>query len=161
MSPEIVFGSITTYAPNTCYTAAATTTESRITVGAGTTTVDCFLGDGGAQATLLTIFHASSTSAVLHIDAEYSTDGINFFPDHLASSTNSARTIAWTFASSTVSQQGVAATPVCFAGAIQEVDCARRAMDIPVQTRYVRVIYTATGATAHIWGQLVPKVDVN
>src|SRR3990167_9725828 len=88
LKPDRALGSITEYAPSTCRTATATTTETRITAGAGTTTIDCFVGDGGAKATLLTIFHASSGAAVLHIDTEYSTDGVNFFKDHLASSTD-------------------------------------------------------------------------
>lgn len=162
--PGMIFGAQVTYAGE-CYTAAATTTETRITNGGATSTIDCYIGDGGAIGTLYTIFHASGTAVVLNIDFEFSNDNINWFKDNFSDTATSSlgigNSIAWTFASDTPSQLGVGATPVCFAGAINENDCAKKAINVPTQTQYVRVIYTATGGTATIWGRLVPKVDIN
>lgn len=162
--PDKLFGSQVAYT-GSCWTASATTTETRITAGAGTSTIDCYIGDGGAIGTLYTIFHASGTATTLNIDFEFSNDGNNWFKNSLSDTATSSLGVgnrtSWAFASDTVSQLGLANTPVCFTGALNENDCARKAVNVPVQTQFVRVIYTATGGTAHIWGRLVPKVDIN
>ena len=132
---------------NQSSTAAATTTIVYMTPGTGTTTLAYdSLDNGSDSAVLLTQFTASSTSATLAIRLQYSQNGIDWYDDNLLSSTNSTTT-----AVKTVNVANSYAWAAAAAGA------NLKAIDVPTPTRYVRAIYSVTGANAGVWASLVAK----
>lgn len=155
---------------NVVQSAAATTTLVYMTPGTATTTIayDSFNGDsnGSDSAVLLTQFTASSTSSILGIRLEYSqgVTGVDcvasptvcdWYADNLnalatTSSTNTittSGTFSWTFASTSQAAAAVSATN----------NIGLKATIIPVPTRYVRAIYTITGANGAVWKSIVAK----
>lgn len=141
---------------------SATGTPKFMTPGLATSTLtyDTYTNGNPLKtdsAVLLTRFAASSTNAILNINVEYSYDGIDYYKDSLTSFmgtstpflTNIApvNSFAWQFASSTVGVNPLTAVT----GAT-----STKAINIVTPTRYVRVVYSLTGAGANIWAQMVP-----
>lgn len=145
-------------------TADATTTIPFMTPGTGTTTTavfDSFANGANAypdRAALLTQFTASSTSSILGIRLEYSQDNIDWYSDNLnsnattsfANSITSASTFTWTFASTTPG-----------AGAVGNTNRSSKVIFINVPTRYIRAVYTITGANGGVWGSIIPQRQSN
>lgn len=115
---------------------------------------DSFNGDPNAadSAVLLTEFEASSTSSVLGIRFQYSAGGANldcvaapttcdWFDDNLVSATSttnisSANSYTWVAASTATTSKAIV---------------------MPTPTRYVRAVYTMSGAAGAIWNSMVIK----
>lgn len=158
--------------PNTSTTATATSTVSYITTGAATTTLylDTYTQASGNpykadNSTLLVQFVASSTASILGVSLEYAlgTPGIDctstptacdwYANDLLAASTTPAITavavsnaLSWTFASS--SQGGGAV--------LSSNNRSLKIFDVQTPTRYVRAVFSVTGANGAIWAAFQP-----
>jgi hypothetical protein len=161
----------------TVQTATATSTIAYMTPGNATSTL---IYDSYAQGTprasdsalLLTQFTASTTASNLAIALEYSNgDGstdcstspglCDWYKDNLFTITNASTTqatniavassLAWNFASSS---QGGAAV-------LSTNQRALKAILVPMPTRYVRAVFTITGANGAVWAQIVPKRESN
>lgn len=142
----------------TVQTATATTSPAYMTPGTATSTLtfDAYAntGYGGLntiadKAALLMQFTGSSTSAVLGIKYEYSQDGIDWYTNFMLGpaglSTTTAVTnlatptsITWTYS---------AATP-------------KAIITVPTPTRYVRAVFSITGANGSIWAQVAPVKEL-
>lgn len=155
-------------------TAVATTTPTYMTPGTGTTTTPVYdsYSIAGTQETssqttqtinttdsaeLLIQFTASSTSSKLLMNLEYSVDGVDWYQDTSTNVQGYATTTlpipignvpqyTWNFASSTLGQLAPTNT-----------NRDTRAVSIPVPTRYVRAVFTCTGAGCGVWAQFIPK----
>lgn len=150
-------------------TAAATTTPAYIGNGSATTTVvyDAYNINGTNQqttglttdtdsATLLVQFVGSSTSAVLTTSFEYSQDGVDWYLD----STNDDNTISTTSTVVSLNQPNkyvwtYAALPT--GGAAGTAATTTRAITVATPTRYVRAVFSLSGAAGAVWAQFVPK----
>lgn len=133
----------------TVKSAASTTTVTYIVSGGNATTTpyDALNGDNAADsAVLLTQFAASSTSSVLGIKIQYSQDGIDWYDDNLLESTNSTT-------SPTYSMQ----IPNTYSWTAVGTATSSKAIAVPTPTRYVRAVYTMTGAAGAVWNQMVVK----
>lgn len=137
----------------TVQTATATTSGAFMTPGSATSTVvyDSYAntGYGGLNfkadsATLATQITGSSTLSVFRLELEYSQDGIDWYRNYLASTTNfaSGNPILWTNASTTIN--GVATLN------------AKQLITVPTPVRYVRVVSSVTGANGTVWAQFIP-----
>lgn len=158
------------YFTPTVQTATATTSPSYMTPGTSTTTLTFdshyvnTLGNNtkADSAVLLTQFAGSSTASTLHLEIEYSQDGVDWYRDNLMSLNGISTTtqvmnvspfnsMDWKFASSTVGGKNLTAA----SGAT-----STKAIIIPTPTRYVRVVYSlnivANGSGA-VWAQIVPS----
>ena len=168
------------FSPADCYTAAATSTLTYMTIGTATTTVTCGLGlNGASSATLLVMVNASSTNTTLNIYAEESLDGQDWFPisQDQTASTSAPFTMAvrqystLVFASSTISgSAGVVANGIGLSGTNNR---NHYQIDVPVKMKRVRA-YTVvpvpstygtglTGTTTYngaVWMQIVPRSDI-
>lgn len=133
--------------PPTIMTATATSTLANIAPGVGTTTLlyDSYnTGQPFAteNAVLMVLDTASSTSSVLKVALQYSQNGLDWYNDDInvvaTSSLQTFNTYTYTAVSTTASTSGFA---------------------IPVltPTRYVRVIFSSTGATNSIFAQITPR----
>lgn len=134
-------------------TATATTTQTMVGTNATSTyTYDAYAAAGQARpslgASLLLQETASSTSAVLAINFQYSEDGIDWYEDtyDLSVATTSVpvnikvnRTYVWT--------PGTTATSL-------------RIIKINTPVRYTRVNFAATVATSSIWAHFVPFREI-
>lgn len=103
---------------------------------------------------LLTQLTASSTSSVLNMAVEYSQDGVDWYQDDniFATTTNtniqSPNSLTWPYAVSNVG------------GVPNTGNRLGKVVRIYTPTRYVRVVYTITGANAGVWGELLPQKEV-
>lgn len=144
---------------------AASTSPAHMTPGTGTSTTPVYdsYGQtfGGTPyktefAGLLVQLSASSTNTVLNMAVEYSQDRIDWYRNFLIDPSQYGTTtsqfalfapfsVTWKFASSTL---GPASTisPTTTTGALM----------IPTPFRYMRVIFSMTGANGAVWAQLVP-----
>jgi hypothetical protein len=156
-------------------TAAATTTVVYMTPGTATTTLyyDTY-NSGNTQktnaATVLTQFNGSSTSAILGIAVEYAQGDGTFDCDATPAACDwyqnatIGQLAGW---STTTATQDIAtvkkfswqyvATPA--GGAAGTAATTTRAVVVDTPTRYMRVIYTMTGANGAIWAQVVPNKE--
>ena len=134
----------------TVQTATATSTVAFMTPGTGTTTLAFDSYQNGQffaidNATLLTQYVASSTSSILGISIQYSNDGIDWYSDnYLAQS------------ASTTSSVNLA-NPIAYTWKAAGTATSSTALKLSVPMRYVRAIYSATGANLSIWSQIVPS----
>ncbi len=160
---------------STAQTAAATSTLTYLTPGTASTTLvyDAYEANGTNQSnngntglpTRLSLNIqevASSTSSVLNVAIEHSSDNVDWYQDDVytnAGSPASTSTIPvdisaplsyrWTFASST------------FGGDASATTTGRKSVTIPITTRYTRAVFTNTGARLGIWAQFVPIKERN
>lgn len=138
-------------------TSTASSTPAYLTVATATTTLtyDTFVNGStykADSAVLLTQFTASSTASLLTITPEYSQDGIDWYQDNLntqgttspSTSLQVPHTYSWLFASSTIG--GQPATPR-----------VSKAILLTTPTRFIRIIYTITGNSGAVWGEIVPN----
>ncbi len=157
------------YFPPPVKTSTATTSPVYMTPGTATSTLtfDSYYQSTLSQntktdsAVLLTQFAGISLTSVLAINVEYSEDGVDYYKDDLNSFSattspttsylNANNTFTWTFASSTPGGAGVTAAT----GAT-----STKAINIPTPTRFMRVIYSITGANGAVWGELVPTKEM-
>ena len=162
-------------------TASATSTLVFLRPGAATTTLvyDSQQSDGTNQtnngntyltdeATLLVQFTASSTTSILGIGFEYSNDvGCGAAPttcdwyknnliNPLALSTTTTTiglqtpiTYSWTFASSSVGGVGVTSSN----------NRDTKVISVPTPMRYVRAVFTVSGANGAVYAQFLPKKE--
>lgn len=99
---------------------------------------------------LLTQFTASSTSSVMNASVEYSQDGIDWYQDNYLISGVGAVNIqapvsyTWTYVNSTIG------------GIANSGNRLGKVVRIYPPTRYVRVVYSLTGANGAVWGQILP-----
>lgn len=166
-----IFGITGTALANPSYfsTGVKTDTETSsvdyLTPGTGTTTLtyDTYVSGQTTKAdsaALLTQFAGSSTAAILGINLEYSQDGIDWYKDNLdlgatttqSVSLNTAKSYSWNFASSTVG-----------GGVVTNANGATstKIFTVKTPTRYIRAIYTITGANGAIWATLIPSKERN
>lgn len=149
--------------------AVATSSVNFLTPGTGTTTTtyDSYNINGTNQpttgltsdtdsATLLVQFVGSSTSAVLGISYEYSQDGVDWYKDSTTLSTTTVaanittpNSLSWTYAGLTLGGAGGTSATTT------------RILSVGTPTRYVRAVFTMTGANGAIWDQFVPKKQTN
>ncbi len=164
--PTAAFANPMYYANGTS-TAAATTSPTFMSPGAGTTTspiYDSFadtVAGGFTYRTdyvgLLGRLAGSSTNSVLTICPEYSQNRIDWYRDFVLDPTQIGTTtpfsvvnpncVTWRFASSTVGGAAVTAST----GATSTA-----AMIFSTPFRYTRFVYSIAGAAANFWAQLVP-----
>lgn len=131
---------------NVVKSAVATTTQVYIASGGNATTsaYDSFNGDPNASnsGVLFLQFTASSTSSVLGVTFQYSQDGIDWYGDDTGAATstniNLVNTYSWTAA-------GTATTS--------------KVITMPTPTRFVRAVYTMTGAAGGVWSSFVVKKE--
>lgn len=148
------------YIAPTAQTATATSSVAFLVSGTATSTLtyDTYTGGNNYiadKAVLAIQFAGSSTSAVLGVNLEYSQDGIDWYKDNLSSLSTTTRgmylqpanSYTWTFASSTVG--GIAAT-------VANGATSTKALLIETPLRYVRAIFSISGANGAIWGQIIP-----
>lgn len=152
-------------APN-CKTAAATTTITWMTPGAGTTTLSsCFLGNDGADvASLILQVNASSTATRFVGAVEESMDGIDWYrisPSQTASTSSTIElgtkgSFAFNFASSTIGGVAVSTGLAGYNGTNNREDMV---IDVPVRMKYVRAHVGIAGGTTNggVWMQVLPK----
>lgn len=159
------------FAPQASNT-TSTTTPTFINNGFATTTIvyDSYSQFGTNEpsgykpittdgATLLVQLTASTTSTVLNWQFQYSQDGQDWYADNIVNTANLASTTAfavampnsysWTFASST----SLCDTTVTIA--TNNRGCKAIGVNTPV--RYVRVIFTTTGANGEVYAQFIPR----
>lgn len=149
------------YVGPTVQTASATTSPAYMTPGTATSTLtfdsynpttNVFVAD---RLALLMQFTGSSTSAVLGINFEYSQDGIDWYKNAIVTSEtisttspslslNTPTSATWTFSGTPLN--GDAGT----------VATSTRIVSVPLYTRFVRSVFTLTGASGAVWGQFVP-----
>lgn len=172
--PTSSFGgsAVSTFSPQSCYTSSSTSTLNYMTPGTATTTLACPLGEFGADSAVLnmTFVGSSSPLSVFNIDIQYSQGGngadctLNPSPcdwspvafstldyPYLATSSPSLSTVqqfTFPFASSTISR-----------GAVTNLNSATttRLIVIPTPTRYVRAIFSITGANGAVQAQFLPR----
>lgn len=130
--------------------AVATTTLTFIASGgsATTTALDAFAqGQIRAidQGVLLWQNTASSTSTVVGVTTQYSQDGIDWYSDDL-----SLPTLA------TTSQPFSINTPVSFTLKAAGTAVALHATLVRFPTRFIREVFSVTGAADAIWWQFIP-----
>ena len=162
-------------------TAAATTTITYMTPGAATTTLvydssqingtnqtntsgNYYSADSAILAVQLT---GSSTATVLVTQLEYSTDNIDWYSNSMDVFAAGAIAIAtpstsytWTFASSTIG--GVTpllAPPASVGTGANRGDRNAKIVEIKTPVRYVRAVFTMTGANGSIYATIVPKKE--
>lgn len=135
--------------------AVATTTVTYLTAaGASTTeTYDSYGGGVGEpnaseKAVLFTNFAASSTSSVLAIKVQYSQNGIDWFDDNLMESTNSTTTPLYNLGTSNSYTWTAIGTAT-----------SSKTITIPTPTRYVRAVYSVTGANAAVYKVIIAKKE--
>lgn len=146
----------------TVQTATATTSLSYMAVGTATTTLTMDTYSNGNTdktntAALLLQLTASTTSTVLVTELEYSQDGVDWYKDNLTADATAgaseaiqtANNYSWTFASSTLN--GVQVTS----------QRATKVVNVNTPTRYVRAVFTLTGANGAIWAQFLPHKERN
>lgn len=169
-----VFGVTQVYANPQLFTQSAktqtaTTTLAYLTPGTATTTLvyDTREQSGTNQAggnntyiaetvTLKQYLKASSTATVLVTNFEFSDDKIDWYQNNLETYAAGAIAIAtpnsytWTFASSTIG------------GVLNGngTDVGAKVISVKVPTRYVRAVFTMTGANGAIWAELLPKKQI-
>lgn len=145
-------------------TAAATTTVSYMTPGTGTTTLqyDSY-GTGQPRATdraaLLVQFTASTSASILGISLEYSQDAVDWYFDNKIPQATTTQAISlqtptsysWIFASSTPGGLPGAT----FANRVGKV------INVDIPTRYVRAVFTNTGAAAGVYASFVPQKQIS
>lgn len=135
--------------------AAATSTLTILANGASATStaVDSYGIPGQPLAlnkgTLLIQDTASSTSSVLNIAFQYSNDNLDWYSDDLTSQT--ATTTGAINVSAANSFNWTAAGTVT----------ALKSLTVSFPTRYVRAIFTESGAAAGIWWEFVPQRESN
>ena len=138
-------------------TATATTTLIYMTPGTATTTLvyDAYKFDGTSEVNGSLFFNlaiqlkASSTATVLVTKFEFSNDGVDWYENNL--NTYAAGAIAivvpnsytWTYASTTVGGAAIGASE----------DRGTKIISVPVPTRYVRAVFSLTGASGGIWAE--------
>lgn len=142
--------------------ATATSSPAFLGVGTATTTMvyDSYNLNGTNQAvvndptaaeaaTLVMQFTGSSTSAVLNVNIEYSQDNVDWYQDNLEATTSGPFSITqpdtytWTYAAS-----NVGGVPVTRVG---------KAISIVTPMRYVRAVFSMTGANGSVWGAFIPE----
>lgn len=159
-----------TFWASSASTATATTSVAYITKGAATTTTpvyDSYSVNGTNQtntnnnqsaesAVMLLRLTASSSATTLNISFEYSQDKVDWYQDNLQVQQNgttsqqiaiqTANTYSWVFASSTIGgDANIGSTTMT------------KAITVPTPTRYVRPVFTMTGANGAIWAVILPK----
>lgn len=140
--------------------ATATTTLSYMTPGTATSTLSFDALSGPSQtafdsANLNICYNASSTASVLNTALEYSPDGTTWFQNNLnalastspLATIQSAQSFAWPFASSTIGGQPV----------VPLLGYVCKTVEVRTPQRYVRAVFSITGANAGIWAQFVGK----
>jgi hypothetical protein len=148
------------YIAPTVQTATATTSPVFLVDGTSTSTLtyDTYTGGNNYladKAVLAMQFAGSSTSAVLGINLEYSQDGIDWYQNDLNSGATTTRAInlqprtsySWTFASTTIG--GILPTTTNTA-------TSTKVLFIDTPLRYVRAVFSISGANGAIWGQIIP-----
>lgn len=153
----------------TVQTAAATTSPAFLIPGTATSSLTYDAYSNPTSNTyksdyiaLAMMFRGSSTAAVLGMELEYSQDGIDWYKDSLINSLGGRSTttnamnisgsnaLSWTFASTTVGGQAMNTVTR---------DHPRRVVMVPTPMRYVRAIFTITGANGAIWAQMIPTKE--
>lgn len=136
--------------------ALATTTLSFLTAGSTivTETYDSYGGGVGEpnaseSAVLLTNFTASSTSSVLAIKLQYSQNNIDWFDDNLLQ----------TSLNSTTSPLYNLGTNNSYTWTALGTTVASKAITVPTPVRYVRAVYTVTGANAAVYKVIIAKKE--
>lgn len=99
-------------------------------------------------------FTGSSTSAVLHIAYEYSTDGIDWYQSFLPQGGYSTTTQSQ-YPSINSINVPFASVAIGGSGAGQATD--RFIVEVPVPTKDVRAVISITGANGAVWAQFVPS----
>jgi hypothetical protein len=163
------------FTPNSCYTAAATSSLAYMTPGTGTSTVSCNIGADGARSAVLAIqVNASSTATTFAFAVEESMNNIDWYPltlNQVASSTSPFSitlrgTATLTFASSTIGQTALDASGNQL-GALGTNNRNHYILELPTHMRYVRTIAsvsTTTGAAplnGAVWMHILPRQEIN
>lgn len=143
--------------------ARATTTHSYLRAGYGTTTLtvdQCAQSDIAADSALLLLqITGTSTAPTLDMRVEYSADKIDWYP---------ASAPLATLATSTQITGDSATTKLILANATTDYGGTgtatrfHRSMEIPMHTRYARVVFTmpAGSAQAALWAELVSRREI-
>lgn len=151
------------YFSPTIVSAIATSTVSFLTPGTGTTTLQYDTYNTGNTyktntAALLTQFTGSSTSAILGISFEYSQDGIDWYKNYVIDPNGQSTTtpsitfgppssISWKYATVVIGSSTVATAT------------STAVITVPTPTRFVRAVYSMTGANGAIWDEWVPNKE--
>lgn len=152
-----------------CKTSSSTSSPYYIVANTATSTLTCDAYNLDTNnvnplslntASLLVRYQGSSTASIMNIKFEYSNDGSDWYQNTLgqvsfATSTQvklgTLNSYSWQYSSSTNLGGGslVSAT-------------STRIIDVPVPTRYVRVIFSSEVAVYNgaVWAELVPKQEV-
>jgi hypothetical protein len=134
------------FVPTTQLATATTSVAYLVSGGSATTTTFDAYAQGQPLAidkgVLLLQNAASSTSSVLDVSVQYSNDNIDWYSDQLLAPTTTAMDIS------------VANTYHWKATATATTS---KAITLSFPTRYVRVVYSASGAAGAIWWQFVPQ----
>lgn len=146
--------------------ATATGTVSYMTPGTATTTLTLdsyYVNSAGTptkadSAVLLTQFTGSSTSSVLGIALEYSQDGIDWYSDALNSNNSTTTPGVWNISTRNAYSWTFSNTQT-IGGAGGTLATTTRAVNIQTPTRFVRAVYSITGANGAIWEQFVPAKE--
>lgn len=143
----------------TSATSLATTSVTYMGVGTATTTATCNMALAGDatevfdDAVLTIQFTGSSTASVLNTQIEYSQDSIDWYSDRLTAGATTTQTIniaqpttyTWNFASTTM------------AGVTGTASVDTNIITVPTPMKYVRAVFTATGANSAIWANFTGK----
>ena len=111
------------------------------------------------KAVLLIQFVGSSTSSVLNTNIEYSQDGIDWYQSTDTLVPGYATTSEPVFDISNVPQYRLiyASSTAGLASTTISQSTTTRAVNIMTPTRYVRAIFTETGAAGAVWSQFIPE----
>lgn len=158
------------YTGTKAMSAAATSTQSYLTPGTGTTTLpvyDSYEQNGTNETNsgnitipntvaVLLDGNASSSTSVLNAVCEFSDDGINWYQNELFPATttvavNIAVPSSFTFAFATSTIGGVVISQTRF----------QKLVECPIPLRYVRLTVTDTGAPFSVWREIVPTKQRN
>ena len=174
VSYSTAFGAPSIFIQKAASQTATSTVGTQLTVGAGTSTLtyDSWQRSGTNQTdaggtyapnkvALLAQVNASSTSSVFQFRFEYSQDGIDWYSDNIIEgATTTAIQIGavtkqyqWTFASSTIG--GVAVTNGQ-RGYNATLNRDSKILQVPLYTRFVRVVVSVTGANGYFYGEFQP-----
>lgn len=150
-----------------CGTLTATTSPTYMAVGLATSTVTFDTGCNAAQSAdsiaLLMQFVASSTASILTANIQYSQDNVDWYAIGYAGgsevnsassspSISSVQQLSYQFSSTTINLAAVTSANSA---------TSTRIVRLPTPTRYIRVVYSITGAAGAIWSEFVAKRQGN
>lgn len=111
------------------------------------------------RATMLVQFAGSSTSAVLGINLEFSQDGIDWYRNDIID-TNQISTTSQSININPTNSYALTYANETRGGQAGTYATSTRALTISTPTRYVRAIFTATGANGTVWATIIPVKEL-